>query len=329
MDKYSLSSNVVRDIYNNFLLAHTIYALDKVGHLDHLLENKGLQAKESNEVLVSLLNILSDNELVTFHGGSYLATDLGVEVFKQRGFFVWCIGGYGNFYSQLKDILLGNISPKRDEAEVAIGSSLIDQTLSSEDIEKIVMAYKPNYIADLGCGNGSRICKWITKFDNIFGLGIEKSEAAVSLALQRIRELSLEDRVSIINADCMSHIEEKELSRVDCVTCFFLLHDLMNSQHGDFSKVVNAIEKNFPSIKFLILADTVKTEEKFSFKNPAPVFTRGFELVHSIMATPLYSLDQYKNLLCTPQFRLVDVVDLAIPNSYVFVLQKKDYTKIF
>ena len=310
MGKYSLCSNVVRDIFNDFLLAHTIYTLDKVGHLDRLQENEGLRAKECNEVLLSLLNILIDHELVTFRGGWYSATDLGVEVFKQKGFIVWCIGGYGNFYSQLTDVLLGKISPKRDEADVAIGSSLIDQALLREDIEKIVMTCQPNYIADLGCGNGRRLCDWITKFDKILGLGIEKSEAAASLALQRVRELSLEDRVRIINADCMSHIEDKELLRVDCVTSFFLLHDLMNMQRGDFSKVVNAIEENFPGINFLILADTVKTQEKYSCENPAPVFTRGFELVHSIMDIPLYTLGQYKNLLCTPLFRFVDIVEI-------------------
>jgi SAM-dependent methyltransferase len=87
-------------------------------------------------------------------------------------------------------------------------------------VEKMleVAQIKPGELVyDLGSGDGRVLITAVQKYQ-ARGVGVEISEKAVKTSLQRIKELSLEDRIRIIHG----HLLEVDLSPADVVTIYLL-----------------------------------------------------------------------------------------------------------
>lgn len=87
-------------------------------------------------------------------------------------------------------------------------------------VEKMleVAQVKPGELVyDLGSGDGRVLITAAQKYQ-ARGVGVEISEKAVKTSLQRIKELSLEDRVKIIHG----HLLDVDLSEADVVTIYLL-----------------------------------------------------------------------------------------------------------
>lgn len=312
-------------IFNGYLAAHAVWAAIEL----KLFASPGdivslpTGTSRSDQTLRVLLAILED------HGIAEVASDrstaqltvVGRAAFASSGFFRWALGGYADYFRSIPRVAGGGAVPGRDEAEVARGSAEIDAAFMRAAVSEYLEGLEPAHVADLGCGDGSRLCRLVTSDVNRTGIGIERSDAAAKLAQERVRTSGLEDRVTIVLGDCLAPLPAPH-DEVDLVMCFFLLHDLLEANDGDFGAVTGALLTNFPSARAFVFADTTVDEWRPQQDAP-PMFVRGFQLVHAMMGVRTRTLDDYRSLFASGPLFLSSVVPLGVPNSYLFVLEHR------
>ncbi len=321
---------VVSNAFNGFLLAHAVAALSEARVLERLAYPGGyrLPGGRSGEVLRAALAILGDARLVDVSDGAYTLTELGERVVEQRGFFIWAIGGYDSFFSSLGPASRGHrVSPRRDEAQVARGSGLIDRALLREEVAEYISKLRVGCIADLGCGDGTRLCDLATRDPRLTGIGVDRSSQAVRLARAQIERCGLKGRLGALRGDCLKPIRHRLTGRVDCVTSFFLLHELLFATGGNLGRVLEAVFASFPNADTFVFADTTRTDGFLSDPSP-PVFIRGFELVHALMGIPTWSEEEYEALFRASELELVDRRALSVPATFLFVLRRHRRTDL-
>jgi hypothetical protein len=319
------ANTVISAAFNGFLLSHVLLALHQAGMLQNLITPPGLSppSDQRGDVFEAAMTLLGDAQLVNYSAGRYKLTELGIEVVAQHGFFVWAIGGYSDFFTRLGSMLSGDLPAlQRNEALVARGSGLIDRALLRDQVAQYILGLGIGYIADLGCGDATRLCDLAMRDGQLKGVGVELSPAAVVLAREQIAQNGLTNRLSVVQGDCLDMIQHPLSQHIDCVLSFFLLHDLLFAKGGRFSLIEDILLTNFPNADIFIFADTARVNEFQSDTYPPPVFIRGFELVHAMMGIPTRTLHQYKEALRSERLKLVEVVDLAVPSSYLFVLRR-------
>ncbi len=309
-------------IFNGYLASHAVHTLGECGLADSLVT--GLNPAESQgelnvKALSVLLEILCDQGMAVRFGTKYVLTSDGKQAFSSIGFFTWAIGGYSSYFSALPDIVRGTTRPARNDADVARGCGQVDAALTRDRVHQVLASLRPGRIADLGCGDATRLSTYLGTAASVSGVGVERSEQAAAMARRRIQQAGLAHRVDIVTADCLSDFAQGQYADVDVVTSFFLLHDLLAARSGSFAAVAASIRANFPRARHYLLADTTSDEPPAPFAE-APIFTRAFELVHGIMGVPLHTRAEYESLLETKYTSVESIIELAIPNSFLFVL---------
>ncbi len=310
-------------LFNSYLLAHTlraVYETDLHKQLESGISVADISSHPAAAVLKVTMAILSDHGVVEFNNGAYRLNAKGHSLGRDHGFMTWLIGGYTEYLHGLKDVIAGvDSAHQSDAANVARGSSQIDQQFLRANARKLILEHAPNALADLGCGDGSRLFDLLQSRPTLKGVGIERSRAGARLALENRARLGLESRVQLIEGDCLADLRQLEFcAEVDTVTSFFLLHDLLHARDGRFDEVVTLIKRSFPRATRLMLADT--TCDAFDSGAPPPIFSRGFQLVHAMMKVRLRTRAEYEALFRASPARLVATHPLQVPNSFLFVL---------
>jgi SAM-dependent methyltransferase len=308
--------------FNAYLLAHAVWAVNEcelVGSLRTGMDPETLDHRQ-RELLLATLAVLEDHGVVDASNGTFRLTPIGESMLRFRGFFTWAIGGYSAYLEHLPRILLGGSTPPRNERNVARGSAQVDVALMRDDVGNLLRRLRPTRIADLGCGDASRLCDYLLTVPEASGIGLERSAAAAELAHMNSQRLGLTRRLDVLEGDCLDPIAKGPFEDVELVMSFFLLHDLLMACTGDFNELVFAIRRNFPAARRLVLADTTNDHTWTPAQAP-PIFVRGFELAHAAMGVPLRSRKEYENLFHQSGVEIEDVITLAVPNSYVFVLE--------
>lgn len=316
-------------IFNDYLLAHVLFAFNRTGLLQDL-ENKGIPAVSSGDnshsaTLGCCLSILEDADLVCLETEKWKLTDAGKETARYIGFFVWGIGGYSSYLLSLSESLIDSHSiPTRNDAFVALGSGMVDIALLQSQVDAIFDEMKPSLIADLGCGDGTRLIHFLQRNATARGIGVEKSHAASLIAQNNITQQGLTERMEVLNADCLKPLQGNSvrLADVDCACSFFLLHDLLAKSGGRFIDVANAIVGNFPNVKKVLFADTTIDDWR-SYRQTPPIFARGFQLTHAMMGIRTRTLREYGECFEGGPLSLEKTIKLNIPNSYLFIFDRR------
>jgi SAM-dependent methyltransferase len=315
-------------IFNDYLLAHVLFALQRTGQLDELAGG-GLPADMEapdgrGAVLRTCLQILEDAGLAAAADGVWRLTPHGVEVAGYAGFFVWEVGGYASHFNGLADALQGGESPAADPHFVTLGSSMMDAAMLQRQLDDLLDERSPKAVADLGCGNGSRMIRFLLRHPAATGVGVERRAAGVARAHDEIAARQLGGRMSVIEADCLGALDlpAAERERVEAVWSFFLLHDLMSECGGRFEEVARAVTSSFPNVRTVLFADT--TSDDWRPHHPStPIFSRGFQLVHAAMGIRTRTVAEYEEAFRDGPLALVDTVALDVPNSYLFTLSRR------
>ena len=323
----------VDEAFNGYVAAQIVFALDRLGLLDELLEHgradvraAAVRVGADQFMLGELLRAAQTCGYVVLRDGVAVITPAGRDMAFMRGYFTWAVGGYADLFSNIAGVISGdrrfNSNIFRDEAMVALGSSQNDQAFMAKTVDEVVGQLDFTAIADLGSGISARLCRVAAARGGVRGVGLDISGAATRLAEDAILRAGLDRNVQALQADVLGVVKGTEnypvLAEVDAVMSFFLLHDLL-ADPDTRSRVMPGLREAFPKAHTFVLADTMIRSAQ-----PAdatlPVFSVGYELAHALMGVPLHTKDTYEALFARAGLRTRQVLPFGTPHSWLYVL---------
>lgn len=323
-----MSDKNAADVFNDLILSYCLVAADKLGLLEFLpngISIEGYAVSQHLDLgrLQVLVNILTAHSVITETNGRYQLTALGRQLQQNIGFFTWAIGGYSPLLESIATITSKPDMPwrtlVRGEA-VAVGSDQAHRGIMAPVINHVLDGLSATCVADLGCGNAGRLAEFLTSRPGVSGVGIDIDDQAITAAKRLLESKGILDRVTLVNQNVFESLAQPspQFARVDLVVSFMMLHDLFNISELD-GKLFAALRRAFPGATHYVMADTCRAE----IGDPTikyPVFTQGFELIHSLRGIKTFPLDYYLNRFEAENMKVESYHNLGVPNTYLFVL---------
>jgi phenylpyruvate C(3)-methyltransferase len=324
----------VDEAFNGYVAAQIVFALDRLGLLDELLEHgradvhaAAIHLGADERMLGELLRAAQTCGYLELKDGVAAITPAGRDMAFMRGYFTWSVGGYSNLFSNISGLIKGdrqfNSDIFRDEAMVALGSGQNDRAFMAQTVDEVVGQIDCTVLADLGSGISARLCRMAAARDGLRGVGLDISDAATHLAQDSIREAGLDGNIQALRADVLGVVKGTEtypvLAEVDAVMSFFLLHDLL-ADPDTRSRVMPGLREAFPKARTFILADTMLRPTRPEGAT-LPVFSAGYELAHALMGVPLHTREAYEALFAQAGLRTRQVLAFGTPHSWLYVLE--------
>lgn len=317
-------------VFNGYVAANVIYALDQIGLLDALADGP-VQVAEYVRSRGAAPAIVA--ELVRVAGmlgyldgdATIRLTDAGRSIAAMRGYFTWSVGGYSAVFAAAGPLAAGAVrygeQVVRDDAMVGRGSGQNDESLMAGLLDEALTDVAFDTVADLGSGVCTRLCRVVAGRPDTRGIGVDLSAAATGLATSQIADAKLADRVSAVRGDVLDMLFAggtggPSVSDVDAVMSFFLLHDLLANPDRR-TEVLPRLREAFPAARTFILADTMLRP---GGGDSLPIFSAGYELAHALMGVPLHTRDTYEKLFAASGLRTRRVVPFGTPYSWLYVL---------
>jgi phenylpyruvate C(3)-methyltransferase len=327
----------VDEAFNGYVAAQVVFALDRLGLLEELLEHGQADVRAAavrlgadERMLGELLRAAQTYGYVVLRDDVAVITPAGRDMAFMRGYFTWAVGGYADLFSNIAGLISGgrrfNGDVFRDEAMVALGAGQNDRAFMAGTLDEVVGQLDFTTLADLGSGVSARLCRVAAARGGagggVRGVGLDISDAATRLAQDGIRRAGLDGNIQAVRADVLGVIKGTEkhpvLAEVDAVMSFFLLHDLLAAPDTR-SRVMPGLREAFPKARTFVLADTMLRPAA-----PAdvtlPVFSAGYELAHALMGVPLHTRDVYEALFAQAGLRIREVRAFGTPHSWLYVL---------
>jgi hypothetical protein len=321
------------ELFNGYVGASVAYAFQQIGLFSVLAPMTRLQPHEiaartgSNlPRLQALLKAGQELGYIVSHADGFVSfSEIGEVLRTQSGYFTWLVGGYGDFLRNLSRLTPGKESwkPLRNESMVALGADMNHHAFMEQILFEVLDHLSCHKIADFGCGNGGRLISFCSRYPHLRGVGIDISADAIKLAEENVRKNGLEDRLQMICTNVLETIQTDRhkdvLAGVDLVSSFMMLHDLYNVP-TIWPKLFEYLRQAFPDVKYFLLADTVKAP---SFEGPdkLPIFSVGYELLHSYMDVCLPTKDEYDAAFDRAGLTVEMCIDFGTPYTYLYLLR--------
>jgi histidinol-phosphate aminotransferase len=322
-------------LFNGYVGSSAVFALSELGVWDLLLAggqrmDSLLAATHADRTgLLALLRtaaLLGYVSLDEAPGGGPVTgvalTSAGQDVARLSGYFTWCVGGYHEVLRNLADLATGErafgTDVSRDGAKISAGSGRVGRTLMLPVEEAVTAGLEYDMVADLGCGDATRLIRLCRRASSGRGLGIEVNAAARDTAQARVADAGLADRIEIVCADVLGRSGGQTFPGVDLVASFLMMHDLFNAA-SDPADVVRSLRAMFPDAKRFLVGDTVG-QDWSDPAEPLPVFSLGFELVHAYMQTPILSRSTYERAFAAGGLRVERCEPLGAPSTWLWLL---------
>ncbi|MER6632626.1 hypothetical protein ABT301_31135 [Streptomyces sp. NPDC000987] len=319
-------------LFNGFTGSHVVLALEELGVWDRMKDGEQpleLLAEDTGCEVVKLSALLRTMALlgyVVVHEGKAGLTDAGRELVGNIGFFVWGVGGYGPVLTDLADLATGRKSfgaeVHRDERRIAVGAGGVDRSLMRPVEEDVLSGIEYSSVADLGCGDATRLIRLCAGDPDRVGLGIDISRSATDLATKRVAEAGLADRIDIVCKDVLRSMSEEVFPGIELVANFLMMHDLL-AAHDDGADVVRTLRRVFPDARYFLVADTTARPWDRD-AGPVPIFSLEFELVHTFMDTPIMNRDVYENAFAAGGLRILRREPFGAPSTWIYLLEADD-----
>lgn len=322
-----------QQMFNGYVGAHVAFAFQERGLFEAMAAKRpttdvGLAhaTHSSTSAVAALLKAGLALGLVERGGDdTYTLTASGEATRHHVGFFTWAVGGYGPFFRGIPSLAAEagpDHRPLIDGKFVALGSDQVNQAMMRSTLDDLLGRLPTiRCVADLGCGNAGRLINFCQMMTAAAGLGLDINASAVELAQRHVLERGMAERITVRRANVLEAIElpalKDELSRVELVTCFMMLHDLFAVEAP--AEVMHKLRRAFPNAKHFVFADT--------FQMPAqdmaslPIFSVGFELVHGVMGIPIRTPEQYVQAFEAAGLRVNEMKPYGAPSTYLFWLE--------
>lgn len=326
-DVPTLAPTTPAELFNGYVGAHVVFALHELGVLERLSAGPAPVAELAEtagarpRALRALLGTAALLGLAELDAGTAALTPAGHAVVGVQGYFTWGVGGYGGFLRALPDLARGTTRPGdagiRDSARIAMGSGEADRAMLQPVEAEILDGVPFTTVADLGCGDATRLIRLCAADEERRGVGIDVSPQACELAGRRAAEAGVGDRIDIVCGDVLS-VGDRVPANVDLVTCFLMLHDLFAIAGGP-AEAMRALRRCFPHARHFLIGDTL-AQAWDRGDGPLPPFSLEFELVHTFMDAAILPEETYKRAFASAGMRLVRCEPTGIPSTRLYLL---------
>jgi SAM-dependent methyltransferase len=302
-------------VFNGYVAANVAYGLGRLGLLEKLGGPSGLvlSAGPASSAEQGLLSAARRLGWIHTTAGTARLSPAGLEILKHIGYFTWAVGGYGETFRHA-----ARGGSHRDEAEVAVGSAQVGRVFMRDQVRQALAGIPYGSVADLGCGDASRLVELCRESDQRRALGIDISPDVIALARDVTNRAGLAKRIELVQADVLDLLNQdlniQQAGHIDLVCCFLMLHHLISSAGAEV--VMQKLRVAFPSSRWFVIADTVAS----STDEDLPIFTLGYELAHALMSVSLAPLDEYRRAFASAGLAIVKELPFGAPNTYLFLL---------
>ena len=324
-------------IFNSTLASAAISSAFELGLLEEL-QSKGMihihsycdDANLHRPSVASIIHALACFNIVELSSDAEFARrgPVFADVYREKGYFFWLVKGYGYLLQNLADVVKCGNRPgdnsdrsfvRRSLNHIAMagldyGSQFVDQYF--EDL----LNEQPFTVAcDLGCGSAERLIKIAQKHSSTQGVGVDINPGVITIAQDRIRAESLQDRLTVIQGDIRELSPRQEFTAVDLLSCFFMGHDLW--PRSECKEVLDRLLTIFPQVQRFLFCDTYRSD---AMPSPfIPTFTLGFELTHAVMGQYIPLEAEWLSLFKDAGWECAGKVEVGIPFSVIFDLRPR------
>jgi len=289
--------------------------------LDEFCSNNGLHPPTVGELVRALA---TEGIVTTGVGGAVHPGAEFEDVYRNKGYFMWLIQGYGTMLSTLSSLarLDGRTaeSIRRNEHYVALSGKDYGAQFVDPVFDEVVAGLDFKVVADLGCGSAQRLTRLVDRHPSACGVGIDRSADAVALASRAVDQADLVDRISIRQADAYEITPNPEFADVDLLMSFFMGHDLWPRERCVES--LRTLRRSFPGVHTFLLCDTYRSEVDDG--QTLPIFTMGFELTHAAMGQYIPSAKDWMSVFEAGGWTCRSRHPIGIPFSDIFELSPID-----
>ncbi|HUC57506.1 MAG TPA: aminotransferase class I/II-fold pyridoxal phosphate-dependent enzyme [Streptosporangiaceae bacterium] len=319
-------------LFNGNVGAHVVFALQDLGIWQLLaagpvpLARLSAQVGAAPDLLRALLDVAARLGHIEIREGTVLLSRAGRELVLSRGFFTWAVGGYGALLRALPEITTGKVAwgrdVRRDEEKVASGSAQVGAELMISVETRVLAGLDFASVADIGCGDGSRLVRLCGGEPRRRGLGLDISLAACGMATGRVAAADLASLVSIRCENIFAPGNTAVFKGFDLVSSFLMLHDLF-ALYGDGKLVMSALRTAFPDARYFLLADT-NAYPWAEHEGPLPIFSLEFELVHAFMGVKILPKETYEQAFSDSDLEIERCEPLGVPSTWLYLLRVRD-----
>ncbi|MFC6879170.1 MULTISPECIES: SAM-dependent methyltransferase [Actinomadura] len=314
----------VFDYMEGYVVCAVYSGLERIGKLDRFAEH-GLTADDlgSNAFLTeATLRYLSQRGLAREEGGVHRPTDLGRELYADRGYLNWLSGGYGEPLHAFGDLLTGAATfgeqVDRDVRWVAVGTALA----GGKDLRPYVMdllnRIEFSRAADLGCGNGHLLIS-LCRATGGNGVGIDISADACAEAREEVRRAGMEDRIDIVHADARDPWGVPELEDVQLAMMFFFLHEVLELGYAVLVDYLRQLHARLPRGARALAAEI--SPPRVAFETPELV-SPEYTLTQAFMSQRLLNEDEWRAVWEEAGFEMEKIVPTDLPETHLYLARK-------
>ncbi|MFI9586838.1 class I SAM-dependent methyltransferase [Streptomyces sp. NPDC052236] len=322
------------DTFNGAIASAALSAAWEIGLLDELasagrVEISAFVASHDAdpEAVRAILVALSSRRIVSLDATRAEAvTDMGFEsAFSTKGFFYWLTRGCGELFTTLPTMIKKTDREghfvRRDARAISVACRSIARTFFDPPFRELIEEVHFRTVADLGCGSADRIVMLAGHRPGIRAIGIDMAEGAISVSKEAVGEAGLEDRITLVQDDVLNLTSRPDYEDVDLVTCFLMGHDFW--PHDNAVRTLRGLREAFPNLKNLILGDTCRSTGVDGPEHP--MFTLGFETVHTVMDQYLPTLEEWQSVLDESGWLIADRRLIDLPAfSFIYRLAPRE-----
>ncbi|GIF09352.1 class I SAM-dependent methyltransferase [Actinoplanes siamensis] len=294
------------DTFNGAVAAAALSAAWEIGLLDELDESGLVDLSQFAErrgvhlpTLHSIVLALTGRRIATLDAERRIARPgMGfAEAFRTRGFFYWLTQGCGELFTDLPRLSSEKVRAEhglqRDSAAISRACRSIARNFFDPPLAELLAGIEFTSLADLGCGSGDRVISIVDGHPGSRGIGIDIAQGALEVAAEAVADAGLEDRITLLRDDVLNLTPNEKFAEVDLLTSFLMGHDFWPLENC--RRTLRQLREAFPNAKGLLLGDTCRSTDVA--EGEYPLFTLGFELVHSTMGQFLPTLQEWETAL--------------------------------
>jgi ubiquinone/menaquinone biosynthesis C-methylase UbiE len=314
----------VFDLFQGYAISSVLASLQMTGLLPELAEGGLTKDKitdgDSAKLLTASLRYLATRGLVREEPDAFTLTGYGAEVFRDVGYLVWLVGGYGEPLRRVDAFLEGSKrygdDYPRDGRWVADGSAVIGKTDVVPDALDLLGRHEFHTVLDLGCGNARFLSTVCERFGSN-GIGVDLSPAACVEAEKVIGELGMRGQVRVEVGDAGELDRIPGLEEVDLVVAFFLLHEILANGRDVLVEYLKKMSKQLPPEASFLIAEVEPPTSEGQY------FTPEFTYIHAIMRQFLYTAEDWTSALSEGGFAIKEVVRCGMPGGILLLCQNQ------
>jgi hypothetical protein len=328
-------------LFNSALATAALSSAFELGLLEVLEHNETVQVSSlCNErefhrpSIVALLRALACFNIVDLSADSGVARrgQLFADAYREKGYFLWLMKGYGHLLQNLADLVKRANRPsdgddlsfvRRDLRHIAIAGSDYGAQFVDRYLDEMVNQRSFSVACDLGCGSAERLLDLAQKHPEIRGVGIDISGEAITIAEHKIKEAALGARITVLMKDVKDLARSAAFTDVDLLLCFFMGHDLWPRKRC--AAVLRELLSVFPRVQRFLFCDTYRSEAPLT--PDLPTFTLGFELTHAVMGRYIPSEAEWLALFEETGWQCVGKMEVELPFSAIFDLRPARHSR--